>query len=77
MEIALCLLLVGVCGCVHIPDGVVAVKGFDVHRVIASNVLLRSIQAPCHKLVINVKNKNIGTTEIAIKTVPEGWQSPV
>lgn len=36
MQKALCLLLVGLCGCVNIPKGVVAVKEFDVQRYLGT-----------------------------------------
>jgi apolipoprotein D and lipocalin family protein len=36
MKRALCLLLIGLFGCARIPEGVIAVKGFDVHRYLGT-----------------------------------------
>jgi len=36
MKTLLCLLLFGLCGCAHIPEGISAVKGFDMHRYLGT-----------------------------------------
>jgi apolipoprotein D and lipocalin family protein len=36
MKTTLCLLLLGLCGCAHIPEGFTAVKGFDVQRYLGT-----------------------------------------
>ena len=54
MKRALCLLLVGVCGCVHIPDGVVAVKGFDVQRYLGTWHEIARLDHSFEKGLINV-----------------------
>lgn len=33
---ALCLLLISLCGCARIPEGIIPVKGFDVHRYLGT-----------------------------------------
>ncbi len=54
MKKALCLLLVGVCGCVNIPEGVVAVKGFDAQRYLGTWHEIARLDHSFEKDLVNV-----------------------
>jgi len=54
MRRILCLLLVGMCGCAHIPDGVVAVKNFDAQRYLGTWYEIARLDHSFERGLVNV-----------------------
>ena len=54
MKSALCLFLSGLCGCAQIPEGVIAVKGFDVQRYLGTWYEIARLDHSFERGLINV-----------------------
>jgi apolipoprotein D and lipocalin family protein len=54
MKTLLCLLLFGLCGCAHIPEGIDAVKGFDVQRYLGTWYEIARLDHSFERGLINV-----------------------
>lgn len=54
MKKILCMLLFAVCGCARIPEGVVAVKGFDVQRYLGTWYEIARLDHSFERGLINV-----------------------
>jgi apolipoprotein D and lipocalin family protein len=54
MKRALCLLLLGLCGCAQIPKGVIAVKGFDAQRFLGTWYEIARLDHSFERGLINI-----------------------
>jgi apolipoprotein D and lipocalin family protein len=54
MRRSLCLLLLGLCGCAHLPEGVTAVQGFDAQRFLGTWYEVARLDHAFERGLINV-----------------------
>ena len=73
MKKALCLLVFVVCGCAQIPEGVVAVRGFDVNRFLGTWYEIARLDHSFERGLINVTATYTLNTDGSLRVVNRGF----
>ena len=73
MRTFLCLLLLGICGCVKIPAGVSAVKGFDVQRYLGTWYEIARLDHSFERGLINVSATYTLNEDGSVRVINRGF----
>jgi len=73
MKKALCLLVFIACGCAQIPEGVMAVQGFDVHRFLGTWYEIARLDHSFERGLINVTATYTLNTDGSLRVVNRGF----